>query len=1194
MNQSILIFFKQTVPVGFFFIFQMFLLSAQSAPSLSQEEQQWLNKHGEIIFVSQTNYPPFEFINTEKRSDGMSIELARWIATELGFKANFKDMPFQEAQNAILDGSADVLTSFFYSEKRDENFNFTPMIWEVPALIFVLQDRPDIKELKDLQGKTIAMQKGDYAEEYLNSKNIEYEILATDSFEEAAEKVITGKADALIGDKQIVLYNLYKNNKIDELKSVSAPLYTGQNCMATREDSQILQSILNKGMKRAVETGIVVKITEKWLGTTYSEEGSFFGKYLNVILSILIVTIILLLIIGLWNLQLQTLVNKKTSALKRNEHELKTIINTIPDLVWLKDPDGVYQACNREFEKSFNAKEDEIVGKTDYDFVSREQADYFLQHDAIAIKTGIPHISEDRIHYLSDGHQEIMETTKTPIYDEKGDLLGVLGLAHSITERVQSESAIKESENFLSTIIENIPDMVFVKDPVSMQYLRLNKSAEDFFRNYTDNFLGKPGSEFLPDKLAEKVEYLNHKVLKTGKMVQEPNLIIHQASGEERIHHLKIVPVYNSEKNNIIYLLSISKDITEQKQTEKLLYIQKDLGFALSKTESMEEALKEYFIAALKITEITAGGLYLIDPQTGQLDLKEKSQTGLPEDFLKNARSYSPESPQYKLVKKGESLFLSYAEFLQSMGMNTGKERSPEIENRFKALAIIPINLEGKVIGCLNLVSMIKEDFSPFTKHSLEAITSQTVITLERIISNQELNVSRQNFQSLFDSINDFLFILGEDGTIKHCNPTAQVRLGYTYEELTKMHVLDLHPPERQNEAVNILQDMAAGKRADCPIPLYTSDGAFIPVETRIASGHWNGEPAIFGVSRDISERIRAMKERELSEERLQTAIEAIDEGFAIFDNQDKLVFHNAKYTDLFTSLSSHIIKNMSFEELIRLRVRNGDFPEANRDPEKWIQHRLAMHKSAESTLEQRLRDNRWIRVKERKMKDGGTVGFRIDVTEMKRNEERINKALQEKEILLKEIHHRVKNNLQVVTSLLSLQSDKTANKEAKEAFLEAENRVRSMSLVHEVLYQSTNLNEIDLQSYLEKLSEHMHYMFSQKHISILISAGDLKLDIYQAVPCGLIITELITNSLKHAFTDQSDGFLSMEISETSDHTVKAVFKDNGVGIPHSINPKEVDSLGLRLITDLIEDQLEGTWQLIREKGTTWILEWPE
>jgi signal transduction histidine kinase/ABC-type amino acid transport substrate-binding protein len=249
----------------------LMLASLQAGGSeLPPEWRDWLRAHEPIVVVSQTDYPPFEFVDEEGEHQGMCIDLVRWIARQYGFTVQFVDMPFADAQQAVLDGRADVLTSLFYSEERAQRFGFSSMTWQVPAYIFVQAARPDIRDVSDLQGKRIAMQRGDYAVEYLRDAGIEYEWVPTESFSEAAHMVIRGGADAMIGDQPIVLYYLYSQSLAHELKSVGAPLYVGVNGMATLAGQSVLLDILNEGLARARESGRLDQITESWLGTRYT------------------------------------------------------------------------------------------------------------------------------------------------------------------------------------------------------------------------------------------------------------------------------------------------------------------------------------------------------------------------------------------------------------------------------------------------------------------------------------------------------------------------------------------------------------------------------------------------------------------------------------------------------------------------------------------------------------------------------------------------------------------------------------------------------------------------------------------------------------------------------------------------------------------------------------------------------------
>lgn len=214
---------------------------------------------------------------------------------------------------------------------------------------------------------------------------------------------------------------------------------------------------------------------------------------------------------------------------------------------------------------------------------------------------------------------------------------------------------------------------------------------------------------------------------------------------------------------------------------------------------------------------------------------------------------------------------------------------------------------------------------------------------------------------------------------------------------------------------------------------------------------------------------------------------------------------------------------------------------------------------------------------------------------ERKQVEERLNASLQEKEVLLKEIHHRVKNNMQVISSLLNFQSGRIKNEEILEMFKESQDRIRSMSLIHERLYQSQDLVRIDFSHYVQNLINHLFqsYRINPETVELITDVRDVSLDINKAIPCGLIINELVSNSLKYAFPQPNGGEKKkakkgeINISLASeDAKIVLLYKDNGVGLPEDLNIETAESFGLQLVTALVA-QLNGEVEIKRKPGVT-------
>jgi two-component sensor histidine kinase len=203
------------------------------------------------------------------------------------------------------------------------------------------------------------------------------------------------------------------------------------------------------------------------------------------------------------------------------------------------------------------------------------------------------------------------------------------------------------------------------------------------------------------------------------------------------------------------------------------------------------------------------------------------------------------------------------------------------------------------------------------------------------------------------------------------------------------------------------------------------------------------------------------------------------------------------------------------------------------------------------------------------------------EITERKRAEEQIKASLKEKEVLLREIHHRVKNNLQVICSLLSLQADHIKDRRAAEVFRDGQSRIRSMGLVHEALYRSQDLARIDFAAYIQSLVSNLFHSYNTDSTKIRLTTdvSDVSLSVNTAIPCGLIINELVSNSLKHAFPDGRQGDIHVALALDGDGRFTLMVSDNGIGYPDGMDFLNASSLGLQLVTTLAQ-QLEGTMDI--------------
>lgn len=212
----------------------------------------------------------------------------------------------------------------------------------------------------------------------------------------------------------------------------------------------------------------------------------------------------------------------------------------------------------------------------------------------------------------------------------------------------------------------------------------------------------------------------------------------------------------------------------------------------------------------------------------------------------------------------------------------------------------------------------------------------------------------------------------------------------------------------------------------------------------------------------------------------------------------------------------------------------------------------------------------------------------RYIITKRKHAEEQIKASLKEKEVLLREIHHRVKNNMQIISSLLKLQAGYIEDKKYLEMFKESQNRILTMSLVHEKLYRSKDFTKINFKEYIHNLANGVFQSYSGRSSNILLNLNieNVELGIDSAIPCGLIINELVTNSLKHAFPGEKKGEIKIVLGKIDGNEYELTVSDNGIGIPEDIDFRKTETLGLHLVSILAEDQLSGKIKLDRSRGT--------
>jgi PAS domain S-box-containing protein len=341
----------------------------------------------------------------------------------------------------------------------------------------------------------------------------------------------------------------------------------------------------------------------------------------------------------------------------------------------------------------------------------------------------------------------------------------------------------------------------------------------------------------------------------------------------------------------------------QRKQIEHFIQAELDLAIKLNRSSSVQETLQTCLHAAIMASGLDCGGIYLVNrlDETITLTIHE----ALPQSFINNSASYSFESQNAQLILKGKPIYNKFRE------LDNAKRKVVRTE-QLKAVAILPITYRREVIACLNVASHTLTQVPEFSRKMLETITAHIGSAIMHARQEEAIAEAKNNLESLFDTIDDLLFIIDMEGNVIHTNAAVRQKLGYTAETIIDKHVLHFHPEEQWDVAKKNIEDMLTGEQSSCLVPLQTQSGALLPVETKITRGIWNNKPVLFGISRDFSERLLSEKTLRESEKRFRELTELLPLTLFETNIQGAVTYANAKSLEVF-GYTPDITKNRVF-----------------------------------------------------------------------------------------------------------------------------------------------------------------------------------------------------------------------------------------------------------------------------------------
>ncbi|AFZ25509.1 PAS domain S-box [Cylindrospermum stagnale PCC 7417] len=764
----------------------------------------------------------------------------------------------------------------------------------------------------------------------------------------------------------------------------------------------------------------------------------------------------------------------------------------------------------------------------------------------LAIADGTPYNIEYRV-VRPDGSVRYIESKAEIAKDAQGQAVKLLGAILDITERKQTELEIIHSRDLLEAVYNESADALFLADTKTLVTTDCNDRAVELFEAASKaeliNIVGSTLHKlpFTPDELATIIEATQQQRLWS----REIEYLTKQGNSFWGSIAIKQIKVAGQAMN----LLRV-KDITARKRVEEE---HQQAEAALARSEEQLRLTLEFTHIGIWDWNVQTGEVIWNDNHYRLLGLVPETSTDMYQLWL---NSIHPED-----VDRVEQALLN------ALAQHTNYEAEYRVIHPNGKIHW----LIGKGQGIYNEVNDPVRMLGVIIDVSERKLTEASLRRYERIVSTTMDGMALVNRNYIYQVVNQAY------QTWRHKSRDEIV--GYSMSDILGQEVFEQVIKPRFDQCL-------AGQKIQYEMWFDNPDkeAKFLSVTY---APYLEVDQTISGVVlsiRDITDRNRAEQMLDLQ----AVITRNMAEGICLVRRADgMIVYTNPKFEQMF-GYDSH--------ELVGQHISIVNYTNENINPE-------AVHQAIASAVTQKGEATYEIH----NIKKDGTpfwcsattsvfehteygtvlVAVQQDITEHKQAEEKIKASLKEKEVLLKEIHHRVKNNLGIVSSLLQMQYRRTQDPQANAILRDSQNRISSIALVHEKLYRSDELSDIDFAQYIPDLTTHLFdsYNVSNSLIQLNIQVDHASLDIETAIPCGLIINELVSNALKYAFPSNCEGKIQVRFYQECDRTLKLIIRDNGVGLPEDFDSKKAKTLGITLVQGLVK-QLRGIIEINRQEGT--------
>jgi len=779
-----------------------------------------------------------------------------------------------------------------------------------------------------------------------------------------------------------------------------------------------------------------------------------------------------------------------------------------------------------------------------------------------------------------------------PLYspDEEIPLIHELRV-HQIELETQNET-LRCAQEMLLTQQKRYQDL-YEQAPVG--YLSLNKQALILDANNATlalldmargALLNQPLTRFIHPEDQDLFYLLRKRLIQVGKP-ERVELRMVRADGSSVWLRLDVNSIQSLDNDGAQLFRVALSDISDTKQIEETL---KFLAHQNISVEPFFESLACYLAKALGMDFVCIDTLLGDGLNAQTLAVYHNGE------FEDNVRYALKDTPCGEVVGKAVCCFPS--KVCQLFPQD-------EVLKDLQAESYVGVTLwsnEGQPIGLIAVIGR-----QPLTNQSqaeavlklvairaageLERLSVEKAILnarVQRKLIQDALRKREESYRLQFAQNSSVMLLVDQmDGRVIDANAAALNFYGYSHKQLLAMRITGINSFAGDHVIMGLIMASVTeehGQRFEFSHLL--ADGAVRNVEVSISRIQLSDRPVLHLIVQDITKRKETENLLRKHAETYRDILFTTPDGFWLVDFQGHLLDVNDSYCRQ---------SGYSRQELLAMRPNDLDIYENAADTTRRIQQIIKTGQSRFETMHRRKDGSTWhvdVSIGLNNKAGGQFVSFLRDISARKKAGELITQSLQEKEVLLKEIYHRVKNNLQVVYSMLSLQSKRVADPKTRLLLAESLNRICSMALIHERLYLSQDLAHIDFKGYLQSLIGAISDSYHCPNATCVVEMESIFLDVNVGIPCGLLANELVSNALKHAFPEGRCGTVTVGIHKNSQGDNVLTVEDNGIGWPPELDVRNTSSLGLQIVNGLTA-QLHGTIELSTTESTKITITFP-